>query len=33
MARCAAECLSGARFDHARWHESLEVFATHVVED
>jgi protoporphyrinogen oxidase len=33
MARCAAECLSGARFDHARWRESLEVFATHVVED
>jgi len=33
MARCAAECLTGTGFDHARWREYLEIFATHVVED
>lgn len=33
MAYSAVECLTGGRFDQARWARYREVFATHVVED
>jgi protoporphyrinogen oxidase len=33
MAYAAVECLRGTDFDHGRWTEHREVFATHVVED
>ncbi len=33
MAYAAVDCLQGGHFDHQRWAEYREVFATHVVED
>jgi protoporphyrinogen oxidase len=33
MARAAVDCLRDGAFDHQRWHEYRDIFATHVVED
>lgn len=33
MAYAAADCLSAAGFDYAKWNRHREIFATHVVED
>jgi hypothetical protein len=33
MASAAVDCLTEQGFDHDRWAEYRQVFATHVVED
>ena len=33
MASAAVDCLRAEGFDHAKWAEYRQVFATHVVED
>lgn len=33
MAYAAVDCLAGTAFDHGKWRDYREIFATHVVED